>query len=104
MQAVMVGEHSRAEYLGDASRWLRLAVRGNAIPAAGIWEKYFDSWGLEALERGKVEAAAGFDACAKTFIAEHSRMLESERKNLAKRLRHRALEITGELTEDTHGA
>jgi superfamily II DNA or RNA helicase len=91
----------------DPAMWLELASKDRAIPAAGVWQRFYAGWPSERRVEAASVATAAMQRLTAEFTSAQSAIEEREIANLRRWLYGRANDICGTRipqTEDLFGA
>jgi hypothetical protein len=92
--ATRVDSQGIGETTSSPTDWMQLADPDRAIRTADLWEKHFQAFGSEALERARGAAEESFLPMAEAFVENHREELERSRGAQARWLADRARETT----------
>jgi len=93
--AVLVPADGEPYVLIEPSDWLALA--GEAVPTAGIWERHFAADGFARESEAARAARDAFEPIAREYLERHVRRLDQERRDLSDWLERRARDLCGEM-------
>lgn len=90
---VRASRHGVPTVLLDAPEWQALAIQ--AIPTAGIWERFYSDWGWDRHQAAAAEGDAVFRPVGAAYIEQKSKDIEAERRDLGLWLATRVKELCG---------
>lgn len=90
---VRVAKNSVPTVLLDASAWLTLAE--DAVPTAGVWDRYYSDWGWDSQQAAAAEGEAVFRPVGAAFIEQKRKEIEAEHRDIGLWLAARAKELCG---------
>jgi len=91
--AVRVRPRGRPSVYMDPSDWNDLLQDERQIPAQGVWERYFASWGEERLSKAQLAAQHAFVPLAEAFIEERKAQISQDKEDLGQWARKRYDEL-----------